>query len=222
MAAKVTRNNQSPSEYKTPHEARGSALGRPRDELIDVQVVDAVLAVLRSRGYRAVTIEKIAQRVKRARTSIYRRWPSKRHLVAFAIIKTLGAEPSPDTGSLRDDLVAAVETLRRAFAGVLGQALAGLVSDMAHDLKLAQLICEDVLAPRRQSMRAAFARAVARGEMAAGLDTELVLDMLTGPYYFRSLFGHAPITAAMNKKIVDYVLRAAAPAALTLSGPTGP
>jgi hypothetical protein len=71
-------------------------------------------------------------------------------------------------------------------------------------------------------MRAAFARAVARGEMAAGLDTELVLDMLTGPYYLRSLFGHAPITAAMNKKIVDYVLRAAAPAALTMSDPTGP
>src|ERR1700726_782448 len=138
MAAKVTRNNQSPSEYKPPHEARGSALGRPRNELIDVQVVDAVLAVLRSRGYRAVTIEKIAQRVKRARTSIYRRWPSKRHLVAFAIIKTLGMEPAPNTGSVRKDLLAAVETLRTAFAGILGHSLAGLVSEMAHDKKLAQ------------------------------------------------------------------------------------
>jgi AcrR family transcriptional regulator len=196
-------------------------LGRPRDESIDIEVVDAVLAVLRSRGYRAVTIEKIAQRVKRARTSIYRRWPSKRHLVAFAIIKTLGAEPSPDAGSLRADLLAAVETLRKAFAGVLGQALAGFVADMAHDAKLAQLIREDVLGPRRKSMRAALARAMARGEVAADVDTELVLDMLTGPYYFRALFGHAPITAAMNEEIVGYVLRAAAPTRLTAAGRRG-
>jgi AcrR family transcriptional regulator len=171
-------------------------------------VVAAVLSVLRSKGYRAVTIENIARRVKRARTSLYRRWPSKRHLVAFAVVSALGAAPAPDTGALRTDLTAAVNTLRTAFAGVLGQALAGLVGDMAHDRELAASIRADVLAARRRSMRTALARGEARGEVAAGLDIELVLDLLTAPYYFRALFGHAPITARMNEKIVDYVLRA--------------
>ena len=184
------------------------SLGRPRDENIDTEVVAAVLGVLRSKGYRAVTIENIARRVKRARTSLYRRWPSKRHLVAFAVVSTLGAAPAPDTGSLRTDLTAAVNTLRTGFAGVLGQALAGLVGDMAHDREFASSMRADVLAARRRSMRAALTRGEARGEIAAGLDIELVLDLLTAPYYFRALFGHARITAKMNEKIVDYVLRA--------------
>lgn len=189
---------------------RRKILGRPRDKRIDKEVVAAVLGVLRSDGYRAVTIEDIARRVKRARTSLYRRWPSKRHLVAFAIVNELGTEPAPDTGSLRKDLMAAVETLRTGFTGILGQALAGLVSDMAHDEELARVIREDVLALRRRSMRAALARGEARGDIAAGLDIELVIDMLTAPYYFRALFGHARISPRMNEKIVDYVLRAAA------------
>ena len=44
-------------------------LGRPRDERIDTEVVSAVLDVLRRRGYRAVTVDGIARKVKRARTS---------------------------------------------------------------------------------------------------------------------------------------------------------
>jgi AcrR family transcriptional regulator len=183
--------------------------GRPRDNRIEADVVAAVLGALRSKGYRGVTIENIARRVKRARTSLYRRWPNKRHLVAFAIVHELGVEPAPDTGSLREDLKAAVETLRKAFAGTLGSALAGLAADMAHDPELARLIRRAVLEPRRDSMRAALKRGQARGEIAHGLDDELLLDVLTAPYYFRALFAHARITPRMNDTIVDYTLRAA-------------
>lgn len=81
-----------------------------------------------------------AEAAKRARTSLYRRWPSKRHLVAYVVVTTLGAEPAPDSGSLRRDLLDVVETLRRGFAGPLGRALPGLVADMAQDPALAQMI----------------------------------------------------------------------------------
>ncbi len=185
--------------------------GRPRDERIDTEVVSAVLNALRSGGYGAVTIDGIARKVKRARTSLYRRWPSKRHLVAYAVLSELGDKPAADTGVLRDDLAAAVETLLNAFAGPLGKALAGLVADMAHDEDLAETIRREVLAARRKSMREAFARARARGEVRGNLDVELVLDMLTAPFYFRTLFGHAPITRRTARDVVEYVLRAAAP-----------
>lgn len=187
------------------------ALGRPRDERIDTEVVSAVLGALRGGGYGAVTIDGIARKVKRARTSIYRRWPSKRHLVAYAVLSEMGDNPAADTGGLREDLEAAVDTLRNAFAGPLGQALAGLVADMAQDPELAQTIREEVLAARRKSMREAFARARSRREIRADLDVELALDILTGPFYFRTLFGHGPINRKMTRDIVDYVLRVAAP-----------
>jgi len=67
-----------------------------------------VLKTLRQGGYRAVTLEGIARRVKRARTSLYRRWPSKRHLVAYSVLSEMGARPAADTGSLRGDPAAGV------------------------------------------------------------------------------------------------------------------
>ena len=184
-------------------------LGRPRDESIDTEVVAAVLQVLKTRGYRAVTIAGIARRVKTARTSLYRRWPSKQHLVAYAVVSEMGASPAADTGALREDLEAATRTLLRAFAGPLGQALPGLVADMAQDPELAATIREEVLAARRKSMRDAFERARARGEIRGDLEIELLLDMLTGPFYYRALFGHAPITAHMTREVVKYVTRVA-------------
>jgi len=181
--------------------------GRPRDERIDTEVVCAVLNALKKGGYRSVTIDGIAREVGRARTSIYRRWPSKRNLVAYAVVNEMGDRPSADTGSIRGDLESVVTTLVRAFAGPLGSALPGLVGDMAQDAELAESIRQQVLAVRRQSMRAALERARKRGEVRAGLDTELILDMLTGPFYLRALLGHEPITREMPGKVVSYVLR---------------
>jgi AcrR family transcriptional regulator len=188
--------------------------GRPKNECIDVEVVAAVLKQLRLRGYRGVTIEGVARQVKRARTSVYRRWPSKRHLVADAVVAELGAQPAPDTGSLRKDLKAAVETLFTGFAGPLGKALPGLVADMALDPMLARMIREKVLVARRGSIRAAFERAVARGESDRGFDIDVLIDMLTGPFYFRALFGHLPATPAMVNTIVDYVMAVVRPPAI--------
>jgi hypothetical protein len=72
------------------------------------------------------------------------------------------------------------------------------------------MIRHEVLAARRKSMRDAFARARARQEVGSDLDIELVIDMLTGPFYYRRLFGHAPITRRLTHDVVSYVLRVVA------------
>jgi AcrR family transcriptional regulator len=185
--------------------------GRPRDERIDTEVVSAVLTTLKEGGYQAVSIDGIARKVGRARTSLYRRWPDKPTLVAYAVVSEMGDDPAADTGGIRGDLEAAVRTLLQAFAGPLGRSLAGLVADMAKDADLAVTIRREVLAARRRSMREALARARKRGEARVGFDDELVLDMLTGPFYFRALFGHAPLTRAMGRQVVSYILRVIEP-----------
>ena len=199
------------SSRGSPLLVEGHPTGRPRDARIDRDVVAAVIAALRHGGYGVVTIEGIARKVGRARTSLYRRWPSRRHLVAYAVVSEMGDKPASDTGRLRNDLEAAVETLLRAFAGPLGSALPGLVADMAQDAELAQAIREEVLAKRRTSMRDAFARARARGEIREDLDIDLLLDMLTGPFYYRALFGHAHISRRTTRDVVEYVLRIVRP-----------
>jgi len=190
------------------HAARSGALprGRPRDAHIDRAVVAAVLEVLSTRGYQAVTMAGIARKVKRARASIYRRWPSKPYLVADCIARTLGASPAPDTGVLRRDLATAVGTLHRALSGPLRQALPGLVADMAHDPRLARAVRRQVLAPRRGSMREALRRAQRRGEARVTMDWELLLDLLAGPFYFRALFGHARVNRRLARDVLAAVL----------------
>jgi AcrR family transcriptional regulator len=200
----------------TAHSAGPSKItGRPRDARIDTEVISAVIAVLRTGGYEAVTIDGIARSLGRARSSLYRRWPSKRHLVAYAVVSELGENPAADTGTLRGDLLSAVTTLWQAFRGPLGQALAGIVADMARDAALAAAIRKDVLVPRRRSMREAIERARARGEARDDINAELVLDMLTGPFYFRTLFGHASMSLKDTAQIVDYIVRLIRPGDLT-------
>jgi AcrR family transcriptional regulator len=220
LPAAGARSASRPSPACPTKQRRGSSLcgspaktgdsrGRPRNPNIDREVVAAVLKALRDGGYGAVTLDGIARKVKRARTSLYRRWPSKRHLVAYTVLSEMGASPAADTGTLHGDLQAAVGTLLRAFAGPLRQALPGLVADMAHDVELAETFRREVLDARRKSMRAAFARAQARGEARSSLELELLLDMLTGPFYYRVLFGHALISRRMASDVVEYVLRIA-------------
>ncbi len=66
--------------------AKSLSVGRPRDARIDGEVVAAVLTALQGGGYKAVTIDGVARAVGRARSSIYRRWPSKSHIVAYAVV----------------------------------------------------------------------------------------------------------------------------------------
>src|SRR5271154_4902140 len=168
----MTKSRRATRKRPTPAHSAGSSrmTGRPRDTMIDNEVVIAVIAALQRRGYAAVTIDGIAKTVGRARSSLYRRWPSKRHLVAYAVVNELGENPAADTGTLRGDLLSAVATLWRAFRGPLGHALAGLVADMAQDAALASSIRQRVLGPRRRSMREALDRARARGEARGDID----------------------------------------------------
>jgi AcrR family transcriptional regulator len=149
--------------------------------------------------------------VGRARSSLYRRWPSKRHLVAYAVVGELREHPAADTGTLRGDLLSAVTTLWRAFRGPLGRALAGLVADMAQDAALASSIRREVMIPRRRSMREAIERACARSEARDAINVELLLDMLTGPFYFRTLFRRTSMSLEDTAQIVDYIARLIGP-----------
>jgi hypothetical protein len=63
------------------------------------------------------------------------------------------------------------------------------------------------MVPRRRSMREAIERACARGEARDDMNVELLLDMLTGPFYFRTLFRHASMSLKDTTQIVDYIVR---------------
>ena len=70
-------------------------------------VLKATLHTVAEHGADAVSISEIARQADVHETSIYRRWPTKEHLVLDALLDYSEAKlPIPNTGTLRDDLVA--------------------------------------------------------------------------------------------------------------------
>jgi AcrR family transcriptional regulator len=85
-SSRARRKAKAPRSFS----AASKVTGRPRDARIDTEVISALIAVLRMGGYDAVKIDGIAK-MWGARSSLYRRWPSKLHLVAYAVVGELGA-----------------------------------------------------------------------------------------------------------------------------------
>src|SRR5258708_29352870 len=78
--------------------------GRPRDSDIDRRVLDAAWDMLHTAGYAGLNVDEVAERADAAKTTVYRRWPTKDHLAVALATRILGEGPIPYTPDLRRDL----------------------------------------------------------------------------------------------------------------------
>src|SRR3982074_213819 len=78
--------------------------GRPRDPRIDGAGLRATVELLAETGYPGLLVSAIAERAGTSKPAIYRRWPSKAHLVHEAVFPIGDATALPDTGSLARDV----------------------------------------------------------------------------------------------------------------------
>jgi AcrR family transcriptional regulator len=153
--------------------------GRPRDPRIDGAVLSATVELLAETGYSGLLVSAIAQRAGTSKPAIYRRWPSKAHLVHEAVFPIGAATAIPDTGSLPDDLR---EMVRRTMA-VLSTpaaraALPGLVGEMAADPTLHSALLERFADIITGGLAERLERAAARGEVRADVTaTELASEL---------------------------------------------
>jgi AcrR family transcriptional regulator len=117
--------------------------GRPRDPRIDGAVLRATVELLAETGYPGLLVSAIAERAGTSKPAIYRRWPSKAHLVHEAVFPIGAATEIPDTGSppqdLREMVCRAMTFLTTPAARA---ALPGLVGEMAADPTLHAALLE--------------------------------------------------------------------------------
>ncbi|QNP68717.1 TetR/AcrR family transcriptional regulator C-terminal ligand-binding domain-containing protein [Streptomyces roseirectus] len=181
--------------------------GRPRSEESRGAILAAALEGLREHGFAALTIEGIAGRAGVGKQTIYRWWPSKADVVLDALLDQ--AEETirvPDEGSLRADLTAFLGATfrqthqRPVLVGLMGQALL--------DPGFALAFRERFLFRRRGTLRELFDRAISRGEIAAGVDPELLVDVVYGVLWYRLMLDHAPLDGAASRQLTELVLRA--------------
>ena len=178
------------------------AAGRPRSEEAHQAILDATLTLLVESGFSALTVEGVAARAGVGKATIYRRWPSKLHLVIEAFSQLPGLE-EVDTG----DLVIDLEKMLADYVSILNSTplaavVPSLAGERAHNPELSQLF-DPILKERRRPILRALERALERGELRRGLDLEMAVDLIFGPIVMRVFFAGARI----NPRIVGPIVR---------------
>jgi AcrR family transcriptional regulator len=182
--------------------------GRRRNDAAREAILDAAFRLFGEPGTEALTIDAIAAAAGVGRQTIYRWWPSKGAVLADALAhRARLVVPEQDTGSLAADLAA---FFVNSFAALedAGYAvrLRQLVAEAQRDEHVARVLA-DFTTARRAVLRALLERGQAAGELAAGADLDMLVDMAYGVLYYRLLNGHAPLDEKAARSLAAELTR---------------
>jgi len=150
-----------------------------RSEQVVRRVLEAAIHELARSGPAAFSVEAVAATAGVNKTTIYRRWPVRRALIAAVVERMrspLREAPLPDTGQLERDLI---EAFARRFTfgrKVEGVAWTRLLAER-HNPEVRPLL-KAAVNERRDEWRSMVTRAIDRGELPRGTNAPLLLELV--------------------------------------------
>jgi AcrR family transcriptional regulator len=187
------------------------ARGRPRDSRADAAILAATFRQLVEVGYAGLSIESVAAEAGVAKTTLYRRHPTKKELVVAALEAATPFEPPPPDLPTRR----ALELFVRAAIHVLIDSgafriLGSLLLEESREPGLLATFRARLLTPRRAMVEAMLQRGIERGEMRPDIDALVVTEMIAG-----AIIGHHVILGlqgddAWIDQLIEHVWRAIA------------
>jgi AcrR family transcriptional regulator len=189
--------------------------GRPRDATVDRRVLDAAWDLLHDAGYAGLTVDEVAERAGAAKTTLYRRWPTKDHLAIALAARILGEVPIADTGDLRADLTEFAAALAASLnrLRLAGHPDGGPSAGFAAELAAAAARHADIgevvragFAARHELALARLRRARDAEGLRPDIDPGVLVDQLAGPLWYRVLITGAPVDRGYAERLVAAVL----------------
>jgi AcrR family transcriptional regulator len=203
-----------PTGLRTTGPCLRTGPSRRRGRELEQAIFSATLCELAEVGYGGLTMEGVASRAHTGKAALYRRWSSKDDLIVDALDSGLEIRPDdpPDTGSIRDDLLAMMRAMAAFLSSPAGSAMHTIMNECAHTRRPPDpngpefMIKRRVIGPRQQMVFDALQRGVDRGEVRPSAVCERVVEV--GPaLIFASYLAHGgPIDDAELVAIVDDVL----------------
>lgn len=190
----------------TPASSTATPLGRPRAG-IDAVVFAATLSTVHDLGYTGATMDRIAAAAGVAKTTIYRRWPSKGALVTDCLIDAFGpleafgpAGPLPLNAARREEFLSSV---MRWFVGRLSEpglaaAFAGVFVDAFSDPALRNALSTRLQAPYLRVLQDVLGETEDR--------VLLIIDVVAGTVLHRMGMTGAPMADADVTALTEMVL----------------
>jgi AcrR family transcriptional regulator len=181
-------------------------MARPRNAANDDAILAAATTTLAEGGYDALVIDDLARRVGVAKTTVYRRWPTKNHLVASVLaVHAAGAGAAPSEG-LEPDLVRHVVRLGDLLADpatrrMVAELLAAGIREPA-----LRTLAEPVWLPWRTEAGRLVEEGVRSGAARTGADAGTAVDQLAGAVQHRALVTGEPVDRRYAEQLVADVL----------------
>ena len=186
-------------------------VGRPYDHSRDAEILAITLDALAEQDYERVTLDTVAVRAGRAKTTLYRRWPTKVDLV-LAAIQAAGRPPEadhlPDAGSLRADLLAVIDSPWLGGPDRRSAVFVGLTSAARSSSRLADAVRETFTEPYVEVYSALLQRAVDRGQVSPTMSHKVPLLAQVIPAMSSHRLGAArrPVERAFYASVVDEIV----------------
>ena len=191
-------------------------MARPRSEEVQQKVIAAAVALVAEVGVSGFTVDAVAKASGVAKTTIYRRWRSGDELLIAALDCSIEHLATPNTGSLRSDLVEMYTAVTAMFAqpSVLRPML-GALARAAGDPEFRRVL-QDFERERHQPIQTILQLAQARGEIAADTDLELMMEFVEGPMVARKILKLGTFEHGEIERIADMVIAGL----MALTGPS--
>ncbi|CAG9294923.1 TetR/AcrR family transcriptional regulator [Celerinatantimonas diazotrophica] len=162
---------------------------RTRSKSSHRAIMAATKDVLSEKGYQGFTIEEVAQKAKASKQTIYRWWPNKARLVAelyeIESSQTLTMNP---TGSTQQQFSQLLHELWSLWNNtVCGEAFCCFIAESQLNQSDLDFMLSDFMARRFKLPREILQQGIARGDISAMTDIELVLKMSFGFCWFHLL-----------------------------------
>ncbi|BEL05549.1 TetR/AcrR family transcriptional regulator [Actinoplanes sichuanensis] len=192
---------------------QGSRRGRPRDPDVEDRVFDAAIELYGRTGWAGFNFEGVARVSGIGKAALYRRWSHRAQLLNDALKARWIRVDDIDTGDIRGDLLAVARLLLDVLTGIRGEVYLRILTDTGLHPEVHEATADyraGVVAPSRAMVH----RAAARGELPAGTDPGLVIDLVVGAVQNHVLTTPPELRDRMQERmhayaeqVVDTVLR---------------
>jgi AcrR family transcriptional regulator len=172
----------------------------------EAELLAVTLHLLQEHGYDRLSLEAVATTARASKATLYRRWPTKAELVLAAFIEgTRQVAIDPDTGTLRDDLLALGESIC-AHVSTHASTIRAVLVETSRSAELNATMQQQFLGERKALMKHVLARAVDRGEIESSAITDDLWDVLPGYLIYRSILtGQSPSSRTV-RDLVDNLI----------------
>lgn len=175
------------------------------------KVLGAVHRLIQAEGLGSVTFSRVSRETGVSRTTLHRHWSSPSEMISDAWSRVAPSNRVAQTGDLQDDLVRLFLAIRDVVESkTMRRSLPTLLVAAQKDQTIASLHADFVRA-RREPIIERLALAVAEGQIAPEANLELVVDLLSGPIFYRQLIRRTRTSDGEVAAMVTAVLASVRP-----------